>query len=177
MNRNSALLVSLFLFVALSMVYAELVPWRQCPYPDQASLMRTWSLDSISHILPDTQSNCTIHEVYIDPCKESAEGKPCKLKRGVVGNMTFHYTPSFSSEKIQGRIFWASQVMDIPFLGMSPDACLSTSCPIEAGQRNTYHVEVPILKKYPVRTYDLKWKIWNEEEQECCFMFQIKITK
>ncbi|XP_060823354.1 MD-2-related lipid-recognition protein-like [Bombus pascuorum] len=160
MNRNSALLVSLFLFVALSMVYAELVPWRQCPYPD-----------------PDTQSNCTIDEVYIDPCKESAEGKPCKLKRGVVGNMTFHYTPSFSSEKIQGRIFWASQVMDIPFLGMSPDACLSTSCPIEAGQKNTYHVEVPILKKYPVRTYDLKWKIWNEEEQECCFMFQIKITK
>lgn len=40
--------------------------------------------------------------------------------------------------------------MDIPFLGMSPDACLSTSCPIEAGQKNTYHVEVPILKKYPV---------------------------
>lgn len=35
MNRNSALLVSLFLFVALSMVYAELVPWRQCPYPDR----------------------------------------------------------------------------------------------------------------------------------------------
>lgn len=40
--------------------------------------------------------------------------------------------------------------MDIPFLGMNPDACLSTSCPIEAGSRNTYHVEIPILKKYPV---------------------------
>ena len=40
--------------------------------------------------------------------------------------------------------------MDIPFLGMSPDACISTFCPIEAGQRNTYHVEIPILKKYPV---------------------------
>lgn len=48
---------------------------------------------SFSFFIADTQSNCTIHEVYIDPCKESAEGKPCKLKRGVVGNMTFHYTP------------------------------------------------------------------------------------
>lgn len=57
---------------------------------------------------------------------------------------------AFSSDKVQGRIFWASQVMDIPFLGMNPDACLSTSCPIEAGLRNTYHVEIPILKKYPV---------------------------
>lgn len=70
---------------------------------------------------------------------------PCENERLFV-----FYFPAFSSEKIQGRIFWASQVMDIPFLGMSPDACLSTSCPIEAGEKNTYHVEVPILKKYPV---------------------------
>lgn len=41
----------------------------------------------------DVQTNCTIHEVYIDPCKEIGEGKPCKIKRGVIGNMTFHYTP------------------------------------------------------------------------------------
>ncbi|CAK9834223.1 MD-2-related lipid-recognition protein [Anthophora retusa] len=159
MNRNSVFLFA-FLFVALSMVCAELVPWQKCVYPD-----------------PQAPTNCTIHEVYVDPCKEAAEAKPCKIKKGVVGNMTFHYTPAFSSEKMQGRIFWASQVMDIPFLGMDPDACLATSCPIEAGQRNTYHVQIPILKKYPVRTYDLKWKIWNEQEQECCFMFQIKITK
>lgn len=39
-------------------------------------------------------SKCTIHEVYIDPCKEVVEGKPCKIKRGITGNMTFHYTPS-----------------------------------------------------------------------------------
>lgn len=27
------------------------------------------------------------------------------------------------------------------------------------------------------RTYDLKWKLWNEYEQECCFMFPIKLVK
>lgn len=68
---------------------------------------------------------------------------------------------AFSSDKIQGRIFWASQVMDIPFLGMNPDACLSTSCPIEAGLRNTYHVEIPILKKYPVVSIENNYILYN----------------
>ncbi|XP_029052802.1 MD-2-related lipid-recognition protein [Osmia lignaria lignaria] len=159
MNRHSEF-IFVFLLLALSMVYAELIPWRPCPYPDS-----------------NTPSNCTIHEVYLDPCKEAAEEKPCKVKRGITSNMTFHYTPDFSSDKMNVRIFWASQVMDIPFLGMDPDACLSTTCPVEAGQRYVYHAEIPILKKYPVRTYDVKWKIWGEQEQECCFMFQFKIVK
>ncbi|CAL7950220.1 unnamed protein product [Xylocopa violacea] len=159
MNRNCVLLFG-FLLLALSVAVAELVPWQQCT---SAGV--------------EVPSNCTIHEVYIDPCKEAAESKPCKLKRGITGNITFHYTPTFSSEKVEGRMFWASQVMDIPFLGMDPNACLATTCPLEAGKMNTYHVDVPILNKYPVRTYDLKWKMWNEEGQECCFLFQIKITK
>lgn len=52
--------------------------------------------------------------------------------------------------------------MDIPFLGMNPDACLSTSCPIEAGSRNTYHVEIPILKKYPVVSIRNNWTLYDD---------------
>ncbi|XP_076167612.1 MD-2-related lipid-recognition protein [Ptiloglossa arizonensis] len=158
MNRNSEFLV-VFLVLALSMVYAEIIPHRPCPYPDQTPL------------------NCTIHEVNLDPCKEAAEGKPCKIKKGITGNITFQYTPNFSADTLQGRVYWATQATDIPFLGMDSDACLSTPCPVLADQKSTYHAEIHILKKYPVRTFDLKWKIWNEQEQECCFMFQIKITK
>ncbi|KZC12796.1 MD-2-related lipid-recognition protein, partial [Dufourea novaeangliae] len=95
-------------------------------------------------------SNCTVTEVYIDPCKEAAEGKPCKVRRGVTSNMTIHYTPNFSADTMVGRVFWASQLTDIPFLGMSSEACSSTTCPIAAGQSNVYHAQIPILKKYPV---------------------------
>ncbi|XP_076241655.1 MD-2-related lipid-recognition protein [Calliopsis andreniformis] len=159
MNRHSELLF-VFLVVAISAACAEVVPWRPCLNVD-----------------PNAPPNCTIHEVIVEPCKEAAEGKPCKLKRGIVSNVTAHYTPAFSTNNIQGRIFWASQVMDIPFLGLDPNVCLATTCPIVAGQRNMYHTEVAILKKYPVRMYDLKWRIWNEHQQECCFLFQIKIVK
>ncbi|XP_076679057.1 MD-2-related lipid-recognition protein [Andrena cerasifolii] len=159
MNRKSKLLFA-FLLAALSMIYAEQVPWRPCPYPDSTP-----------------RFNCTIHEVNLDPCKEAAEGKPCKLKRGITGNLTYDYTPGFSSDKMQGRVFWASEVMDIPFLGMDPDACLTTTCPLVEGQRNTYTAHITILKKYPIRMYNLKWKIWNEQGQECCFMIQTKIVK
>ncbi|XP_017886992.1 MD-2-related lipid-recognition protein-like [Ceratina calcarata] len=163
MTRDSVTLFSFIfclLFLGLYHVEGELVQWGPCSYPEGV-----------------TPSNCTVHEVNIDPCKEAAENKPCKLKRGIVGNMTFHYTPTFSSDKLEGRIYWVSQLADIPFLGLNSNACLMTNCPIEAGQKNIYRVQVPILKEYPVRTYNLKWKIWNDQEEECCFQYQIKITK
>ncbi|XP_076658720.1 MD-2-related lipid-recognition protein [Halictus rubicundus] len=159
MNRNSEL-VLVFLALGLAVIYAERLTPRRCSYPD-----------------PNTPINCTVDEVYIEPCREAAESKACKVRRGTNTNMTIHYTPNFSSDVMTGRIFWASQLTDIPFLGMDPNACLLTSCPVKAGERNTFYTEIPILKKYPVRMYDLKWRIWNEQNQECCFMFQIKITK
>ncbi|XP_033325286.1 MD-2-related lipid-recognition protein [Megalopta genalis] len=159
MNLNSEL-VLVFLALALTAVCAEFVPPRPCPYAD-----------------PNTVSNCTVNEVYINPCKEIADSKPCKLKRGITSNMTIHFTPNFTSDTMTGRVFWASQLTDIPFLGMDANACLSTTCPVKAGERNTFFTEIPILKKYPVRMYDLKWRIWNDQNQECCFMYQIKITK
>ncbi|XP_031836056.1 MD-2-related lipid-recognition protein [Nomia melanderi] len=159
MNRNSDL-VLIFLAVGLTLAFAEVVPIRECPYPD-------------SNVI----SNCTVHEVHIEPCREAVERKPCKLRRGVSANMTIHYTPNFSAEEMDARVFWASELTDIPFLGMDPNACLSTTCPVEAGRRSVFHMEIPILKKYPVRMFDLKWRVRTEQGDECCFMYQIKITK
>lgn len=61
-----------------------------------------------------------------------------------------YYFPDFSADTLQGRVYWATQATDIPFLGMDSDACLSTPCPVLADQKSTYHAEIHILKKYPV---------------------------
>ncbi|XP_050447365.1 MD-2-related lipid-recognition protein-like [Cataglyphis hispanica] len=154
MIRNSAL----FLILTLCTIYAEVVHWTACPNPENVT------------------SVCTIHEVRVNPCREASERKPCSLKKGRNASIIFDYTSEFSGN-LFSRAYWASEIVDLPFLGMPLDACESTICPATPGEQQTYSVILPISKKFPTRTYDLKWKLWNEQEQECCFMFQIKLVK
>ncbi|XP_072742573.1 MD-2-related lipid-recognition protein [Anoplolepis gracilipes] len=160
MIRNTAV----FLILTVFAVYAEVVHWTPCP--------------EVDYVDNDT-SVCTIHEVTVDPCREAEERKPCSLKKGRNASITFDYTTHFNSETLLSRAYWASEIVDLPFLGMPLDACSSncTICPTTPGVRQTYTVLLPISKKFPSRTYDLKWKLWGAEEKLCCFMFQIKLVK
>lgn len=36
--------------------------------------------------------SCSVHEVRIQPCPESEEHKPCKVKRGKTATIEFDYT-------------------------------------------------------------------------------------
>ncbi|XP_043284140.1 MD-2-related lipid-recognition protein-like [Venturia canescens] len=149
------------LFVSIfSLVHADVVPFRPCPVED-----------------PQAPVNCTINEVRINPCKEASQGKPCRFKRGINASLEFDYVANFAAPALEGRAFWVNSVMEVPFMGMEANACLGTSCPVTPGQVQTYHQEFPISKKYPVRTYDVKWAIVSPDEQQCCFIFQIKIHK
>ncbi|XP_011643443.2 MD-2-related lipid-recognition protein-like [Pogonomyrmex barbatus] len=160
MNRNIVLATIVVLILALSTVYAEVVHWTPCPAESEERIVQ-----------------CIIHEVRVDPCREAEERKPCSLKRGRNASISFDYTADFSGNALSSRAYWASELVDLPFLGMPLDACTSTVCPASPGQRQIYSVILHISKKFPARTYDLKWKLWNEQEQECCFMFQIKLVK
>ncbi|XP_012284574.1 MD-2-related lipid-recognition protein [Orussus abietinus] len=159
MSTGSASLLFLALFL-VACLHAEVVQWRPCTYPD-----------------PNTPLNCTIHEVRVDPCKEAPEGKPCRIRRGHDANISFDYTAEFEGDKLEGRAYWANQVVDLPFLGMETDACVATPCPATPGKKQTYEFRLPLAKKLPVRTYDVKWKLWNDKEQECCLIVQVKLTK
>ncbi|GAB1863959.1 Md-2-related lipid-recognition [Camponotus japonicus] len=150
---------ALFLILALSTLYAEVVHFTSCPYPENYT------------------SVCTVHEVRVNPCREAEERKPCTLKRGRNASISFDYTTQFGGDELKSRAYWASEIVDLPFLGMPIEACPCTTCPAIPNQKQTYTVVLPISKKFPARTYDLKWKLWNSQEQECCFMFQIKLMK
>ncbi|XP_011697884.1 PREDICTED: MD-2-related lipid-recognition protein-like [Wasmannia auropunctata] len=159
MNRNFALATAAVLILALSAAYAEVVHFTSCPSSSEEN------------------TECTIHEVRVDPCREAEEQKPCSIKKGRNASISFDYTTQFSGN-VSSRAYWASEIVDLPFLGMPLDACrTSTICPVTPGQKQSYSVFLPISKKFPARTYDLKWKLWNEQDQGCCFMFQIKLVK
>ncbi|KAG7198056.1 hypothetical protein KM043_018228 [Ampulex compressa] len=159
MNQNREIAFA-FLFLAFFMACAEVIQWESCPYTDDNPTI-----------------NCIVHEVRVNPCQEAAEHKPCKLKRGHAANISFNYTANFEGTELKSRAYWSSEVADLPFMGMSTNACSATPCPAVSGLTQIYNTSLNISKTFPVRTYKLKWKLWNEEEQECCFMFYIKLQK
>ncbi|GFG31343.1 hypothetical protein Cfor_08430, partial [Coptotermes formosanus] len=47
-------------------------------------------------------------------------------------------------ENVTGKVYWVSQAGDFPFVGMNTDDCTFTTCPIRAGNRQTYVCQVNI---------------------------------
>ncbi|KAK0180283.1 hypothetical protein PV327_005943 [Microctonus hyperodae] len=149
----------LVLFAIVAFVNSEIVNFEECTYPEGTPL------------------NCTIHEVRVNPCKEAAESKPCRLKQPSKANISFDYTADFQGDTLETTAYWTSKVIDLPLLGMDTNACATTTCPVQPGQKQTYHIELPISKTFPSKTYKVKWRLWNAQEQECCFIFQLKLHK
>ncbi|XP_053687983.1 MD-2-related lipid-recognition protein-like [Sabethes cyaneus] len=118
---------------------------------------------------------CTVQEVRVDPCPEAAQDKPCLMLKGSNATIAFDYTPEFDAQTATAKAFWTQTAMDLPFAGMDNEGCKYTSCPIVAGQRQSYSYNLPIQKKYPSRTFDVKWQLMNEAEEMCCFIIQIAI--
>ncbi|CAD7088496.1 unnamed protein product [Hermetia illucens] len=126
----------------------------------------------------NTVGDCKVNEVRINNCPEAVSGEPCKIKRGRSAEIEFDFTPDFDSPTLEGRLFWASEI-DIPLVGMETDSCKFTSCPIVKNEKRTYNFTLPISRKFPAGTYDVKWRITGTkpEQEECCFLTQIKLTK
>lgn len=85
----------------------------------------------------------------------------------------------FSSEKLTAKAFWENGFIDLPFVGLDNNACLTTKCPVTKDLEQQYTYELLMSKAYPAGTYDVKWKLYNpdDDNQLCCAIFKIKILR
>lgn len=60
-----------------------------------------------------------------------------------------YFISEFGGDVLHSRPYWASEIVDLPFLGMPLEACPSTVCPATPNQKQTYTVVLPISKKFP----------------------------
>ncbi|XP_077290995.1 MD-2-related lipid-recognition protein-like [Arctopsyche grandis] len=125
----------------------------------------------------DEANSCTIHEVRISPCKEAQQNKACKIKKGKSAAVEIDFTPTFDAEKLTGTAFWTSKVADLPFVGMDTNACNYATCPIVKNQRTTYDFKLDISRKFPSSTYDVKWKLANDNHDQCCVILKIALVR
>lgn len=158
--NSSPIILILSLISCVSYVYSELVPFTPCPQTPATK---------------NKTSVCTIHQVDISPCIEAKDNKPCKVAKGKNASIVFDFTPKFSAENLGARVYWATSLLDVPFLDMNSDGCLYTTCPTEANKRYTLKYGLNVREAYPSGNYPIKWRVWNEKNEECCFMYAVKI--
>uniref|UniRef100_A0A1B0CJX2 MD-2-related lipid-recognition domain-containing protein n=1 Tax=Lutzomyia longipalpis TaxID=7200 RepID=A0A1B0CJX2_LUTLO len=107
---------------------------------------------------------CTIHAVRINPCPEAAKDLPCKIKRGRSASIEFDYSSEFRATELDSRVYWSNEGVDLPLIGVDTNGCNIVTCPIEANINNTYTWTLNVSKKFPIRQFDIKMKIKNEDE-------------
>ncbi|CAB3240743.1 unnamed protein product [Arctia plantaginis] len=122
-----------------------------------------------------TQDVCTVSEARITPCTNV---KRCTVKKNNNVAISFDFTPNFSISKAKTMVYALIGNDYKLFAGFgSDDACTYTSCPFEAGNTQTLNYNMYLNPKTPKGSYDLQWKVWNEENDKeiCCFKFPLRI--
>lgn len=121
---------------------------------------------------------CTINKVYVNPCPEAraAEPEPCQLPKGTNSTVVFDFTPNFESKSLSAQAYSETFLIDLPMPGQDTNACHFTSCPTVPGKKQTFAYTLEIKDYYPEAEYTSKWKLWNENDEVCCFKTKIKIV-
>ncbi|XP_055693991.1 MD-2-related lipid-recognition protein-like [Lutzomyia longipalpis] len=149
--------IGFILSIVLCLSAAELVRFQECEEKSELA--------------------CTIHAVRINPCPEAANDLPCKIKRGRSASIEFDYSSEFRATELDSRVYWSNEGVDLPLIGVDTNGCNIVTCPIEANINNTYTWTLNVSKKFPIRQFDIKMKIKNEDENFCCFLTKIRLTK
>ncbi|XP_055384636.1 MD-2-related lipid-recognition protein-like [Condylostylus longicornis] len=123
-----------------------------------------------------TEETCTVSNVKINPCPEAASNKPCVIKRGKTADIEFDFIPKNDADSLVGQVYWATEA-DLPLTGMDTDACKHTACPVVKGTKQTYKYSLQIAKKFPINTYDIKWRLTSGNKVDCCFITAIELKR
>lgn len=180
-------------------VFAEVVRHYPCqsfntPVAPQAVFTSKEKNVSLIDVIDksNTESrNCKIHEVRVNPCPEviNDQNRRCSIKRGRQLHIEFDFSPH-NNHTIQNEIYrvnssrgflpWANyfdttrvEEMD----SFSFNLTVSKSTPPVSFQFLIFFVKALIHFLFIQRPYDIKWKIQNNKQQNCCFIIKIVVWK
>ncbi|CAL4083374.1 unnamed protein product [Meganyctiphanes norvegica] len=79
---------------------------------------------------------------------------PCIVSRGTQLLADMVFTPSVDSSTLETQVYGDLLGMQVPWPGMDTNGChqleaAGDSCPLVAGERTSWHLEMDILNEYP----------------------------
>lgn len=128
-----------------------------------------------------TPSDCgsevgTLTSIVVEGCKD--EAPRCILKRNTNASIQITFSPKEDVEAVNAVVHGIILGVPAPFNLDNPDGCIDSGmeCPLKAGQSYTYTAELPILKKYPRVTVDVKWQLQDSNEKDLvCVLIPSKL--
>ncbi|XP_017845464.1 MD-2-related lipid-recognition protein-like [Drosophila busckii] len=149
--------LTLLLLAALRLVHAEVIHYQTCP---------------------DTEADCTMGEVRVDPCPQAVHNAACRIRRRRPGSISFKFTPHFDAERLETTLVWVkSETEELPMVSLERDACKNIQCPIKSGELQTYALTAPVEAKFPISSYTIRWRLKDPVSGKmCCFNHDIKVV-
>lgn len=119
----------------------------------------------------------TVDNVGVSGCAENA--KECVLRRNSNVSISVDFTPSVDATGLETVVHGVIMNLPVPFPLPQPDACKDSglSCPLKAGDKESYRTTMPILKSYPKLRVEVKWELKNQDGDDLvCIMIPARIN-
>uniref|UniRef100_A0A336LE05 CSON008955 protein n=1 Tax=Culicoides sonorensis TaxID=179676 RepID=A0A336LE05_CULSO len=166
MTTSHTIIILLLSFHVIS-IQSELIPHFPCDSETDITIDGT-SLQSNKSPEP---WNCDIKEVRVSPCPETAmdRNERCNIRRGTVMQIDFDYTPDYRNHTSKNEIHGVGSNRGyfswFNWFHFNQDTV------------GTYSFNVTIDKSTLPRPYDIKWRLENQHQQNCCFIIKINVRK
>ncbi|KAK4325702.1 hypothetical protein Pmani_003646 [Petrolisthes manimaculis] len=103
---------------------------------------------------------------------EGCEAPPCLLYRGTTMNIGFQFISSATTDTLTIDATANIGGVEVPWVGIDTNGCLSTTCPISAGSSVDWNMPVEILAEYPAITTVVTFKLVDSSgaSQTCALL-------
>jgi len=118
----------------------------------------------------------TIVSVEVSEC--TASDSRCVLHRNSNATVKLTFQLKENVQTVKAVVHGVVLDVPVPFNLPNPDGCVDSglSCPLQSGGTYTYVASLPVLKKYPRVTVDVKWELQNEANADIiCVLIPAKI--
>ncbi|KAJ0176290.1 hypothetical protein K1T71_008464 [Dendrolimus kikuchii] len=118
----------------------------------------------------------TVQSVGVSNCAETA--RDCILKRNTNVTISLEFTPKEDVSSLTTDVHGIIMNLPVPFPLPQPDACKGNglTCPLKAGQKESYEATLQVLKSYPKVNVDVKWELKNENDDDLvCVLIRAKL--
>jgi len=138
-------------------------------------------LFAILGIAKATYSDCgsevgSILSLEISGC-DNADAK-CILHRNTNATFKLQFSTKEDVEKVKAVVHGVVMDVPVPFALPNDDGCVDSglTCPLKSGGTYSYQTSLPVLKKYPRLTVDVKWELQDENGKDIvCALIPSKI--
>ncbi|XP_017786615.1 PREDICTED: ecdysteroid-regulated 16 kDa protein-like [Nicrophorus vespilloides] len=117
----------------------------------------------------------SVNKVSVSGCNKDMSR--CILKRNTNATVDIEFVANENSNALKSVVHGVVMDVPVPFDLPNDNACSNSGieCPISSGSTYSYLATLPVLKKYPRVTVDIKWELKKDGSDFVCILIPAKL--